>query len=168
MRESGCKWCGTILSVSEKRYRNSRHKVFYCDRVCKDNDHRRKERPCSACGTLTSNVKYCKLGCQQAWQKDRRVHLWLQRELQGHSGKTLSLRKWVRDYLKEVRGSQCSQCGWDDRHPLDNSSLTEVDHIDGDASSSWIENLRILCPNCHSKTATFRARNKNSKRDRKK
>jgi hypothetical protein len=42
----------------------------------------------------------------------------------------------------------------------------QIDHIDGDASNSFIENLRILCPNCHSMTSTFRNRNKNSVRVR--
>jgi hypothetical protein len=36
----------------------------------------------------------------------------------------------------------------------------EVDHIDGDTFNNAISNLRILCPNCHSQTPTFRGRNK--------
>ncbi len=35
----------------------------------------------------------------------------------------------------------------------------ELDHIDGDNKNNTRENLRILCPNCHSQTPTFRARN---------
>lgn len=30
-----------------------------------------------------------------------------------------------------------------------------VDHVDGDWSNNKIENLRFLCPNCHSQTSTF-------------
>ncbi|MFD9908992.1 HNH endonuclease [Streptomyces sp. NPDC059063] len=36
----------------------------------------------------------------------------------------------------------------------------EVDHIDGDWSDNRIENLRMLCPNCHSTTDTYRGRGK--------
>ncbi|MGW0571178.1 HNH endonuclease [Streptomyces tauricus] len=36
----------------------------------------------------------------------------------------------------------------------------EVDHIDGDWRNNRIENLRLLCPNCHSTTATYRGRAK--------
>ncbi|GAB7048084.1 HNH endonuclease signature motif containing protein [Catenuloplanes indicus] len=30
-----------------------------------------------------------------------------------------------------------------------------VDHIDGDFLNNTAENLRFLCPNCHSQTATY-------------
>lgn len=32
----------------------------------------------------------------------------------------------------------------------------ELEHIDGDHSNNRIENLTILCPNCHAQTATYR------------
>jgi hypothetical protein len=54
---------------------------------------------------------------------------------------------------------RCALCGtgpaWRGR------SLTlEVDHIDGDWRNNRIENLRLLCPNCHSTTDTYRGRSK--------
>ncbi|MFC9395202.1 HNH endonuclease signature motif containing protein [Streptomyces sp. NPDC057027] len=54
---------------------------------------------------------------------------------------------------------QCAMCGteavWRGR-PLP----LEVDHIDGDWRNNLIENLRFLCPNCHSTTDTYRGRGK--------
>lgn len=38
--------------------------------------------------------------------------------------------------------------------------MCELDHIDGNSSNHRLENLRIICPNCHSQTSTFRAKNK--------
>lgn len=35
----------------------------------------------------------------------------------------------------------------------------EVDHIDGDRYNHRLNNLRIVCPNCHSQTETYRGRN---------
>ena len=32
----------------------------------------------------------------------------------------------------------------------------ELDHIDGDRNNNKLENLRILCPNCHSQTPTWK------------
>ncbi|MBU8549993.1 HNH endonuclease [Streptomyces sp. Babs14] len=54
---------------------------------------------------------------------------------------------------------QCALCGndgiWHGRPiPL------EVDHVDGDWRNNRIENLRLLCPNCHSITDTYRGRGK--------
>ncbi|WP_328312590.1 HNH endonuclease [Streptomyces sp. NBC_00442] len=39
----------------------------------------------------------------------------------------------------------------------------EVDHIDGDWRNNRIENLRLLCPNCHSTTDSYRGRGKAGK-----
>lgn len=39
--------------------------------------------------------------------------------------------------------------------------VLELDHIDGDCLNNRLENLRWLCPNCHSQTDTY----KNKKRD---
>lgn len=39
----------------------------------------------------------------------------------------------------------------------------QLDHIDGDTFNNSIENLRLLCPNCHSQTETFGGRSVGSK-----
>jgi predicted amidophosphoribosyltransferase len=40
-----------------------------------------------------------------------------------------------------------------------------LDHINGDPSDNRIENLRILCPNCHSQTPTYSGKNKKTARN---
>jgi Zn finger protein HypA/HybF involved in hydrogenase expression len=34
----------------------------------------------------------------------------------------------------------------------------ELDHIDGNRNNHSLENLKMLCPNCHSQTSTFRGK----------
>ncbi|MEV0690510.1 HNH endonuclease signature motif containing protein [Streptomyces sp. NPDC050388] len=54
---------------------------------------------------------------------------------------------------------RCALCGtgsvWRGR-----SLPLEVDHVDGDWRNNRIENLRFLCPNCHSTTDNYRGRGK--------
>lgn len=48
---------------------------------------------------------------------------------------------------------KCSICGitkW-----MDKDIVLQIDHIDGDKSNNQYDNLRFLCPNCHSQTNTF-------------
>jgi hypothetical protein len=54
--------------------------------------------------------------------------------------------------------NKCSECGveeWNGK-PLN----IQLDHIDGDSHNHKFDNLRMLCPNCHSQTSTFCGRNK--------
>jgi Zn finger protein HypA/HybF involved in hydrogenase expression len=54
-----------------------------------------------------------------------------------------------------LKVDKCEVCG------LDGKELTlELHHINGNHFDNRIENLQILCPNCHSKTPNYRRKNK--------
>jgi hypothetical protein len=94
-----------------------------------------------------------------------------------NKGKTLGPRKPVEELLvndrkhpyqsfklknrllqEGIKIHQCECCGiteWRKKPtPL------ELDHINGINYDNRLENLRLLCPNCHAQTDTYRGRNK--------
>lgn len=63
-----------------------------------------------------------------------------------------SLRRYI--YRNNILPYQCLWCGLKDTYnnkPL----ILQLDHIDGDRKNNSIDNLRWLCPNCHSQTETY-------------
>jgi Zn finger protein HypA/HybF involved in hydrogenase expression len=60
--------------------------------------------------------------------------------------------------IKEgIKQHECESCEIKDW--MNNPISLELDHIDGDRTNHRLENLRILCPNCHSQTLTYRGKN---------
>lgn len=56
-----------------------------------------------------------------------------------------------------LKPQYCEQCGWA-QCTVDGYLPLELDHINGDHHDNRLENLRVLCPNCHSLTAHHRGR----------
>jgi hypothetical protein len=51
-------------------------------------------------------------------------------------------------------------CGWNQKHTITGVVPLEIDHLNGDAEDNREENLRLICPNCHSLSSNFRNLNK--------
>ena len=61
-------------------------------------------------------------------------------------------------FKERIKEERCERCGLNEW--LGEKLLMTLDHIDGDNRNNLIENLRILCPNCHSQTPTWCGKNK--------
>ena len=60
--------------------------------------------------------------------------------------------------IKEgIKDEKCEICGIEDWQG--ERLAFELDHIDGNSNNHLLENLRVVCPNCHSQTETYRAKN---------
>lgn len=93
-----------------------------------------------------NNRTFCSSACQSLHKrKDTELRI-----LNGTCKNNLALKR----YIIDQSGYFCSECNlseWRDK-PI----TLELDHIDGDPSHNQLCNLRLLCPNCHSQTPTFR------------
>ena len=86
---------------------------------------------------------------------------WKSGQTTGNRGvRTQILSKHIHRYLREKYCEKCCLCGWHKKNPVTNRVPLEVDHIDGNADNNTEVNLRLICPNCHSLTASFRNLNK--------
>ena len=99
--------------------------------------------------------KYCSNTCQQEFQKKQRLDEWLS------GGKKPGWRT-LKEYLTKTHGYKCSCCKiteWNG-NPIN----LEIDHKDGDPYNDSPDNLRFICPNCHSQTSTYRGKNRGNGR----
>lgn len=74
-----------------------------------------------------------------------------------NSSNSLIKKVLIKNNLIKNECNNCNITDWNGK-PL---SL-ELDHINGDSRDNTLENLRFLCPNCHSQTDTFRGKNINN------
>ena len=132
----------------------------YCSLKCAHDAQRRPPvaRQCLAeCGKLITRPdrKYCSSRCHLDHDFRLRAQL-----LESGSYHVLGTSSFVRRYLRKRLGERCTACGWAERHPTTHKVPVEVEHIDGDWRNNRLDNLTLLCPNCHALTPTFRGLNR--------
>lgn len=82
----------------------------------------------------------------QAWSKEKRLKDWSQ----------YTKISSIRVHLIKERGHKCENCKrskW-----MGVVIPIEVDHIDGDRTNNSLDNLMLLCCNCHALTKNWRGR----------
>lgn len=125
---------------------------------------------CAYCGKELPIEKhrntYCNNKCATAAKLEKKVNEWLENKNNGtNQGGAIS--KTIREYLLKKANYCCEECGWNKINPFTNKTPLEVHHIDGNYLNNKIENLKVLCPNCHSLTPNYKGLNVNSERIRK-
>lgn len=91
-------------------------------------------------------------GSKKEWLKKRSIPL--DEILNGKHPQYQTYKLKNRLYAENIKKNICEECGiseWNGK-PI----MCEMDHIDGNSNNHSLDNLRILCPNCHSQTETFR------------
>lgn len=142
-----CKQCNKILE-----YRNKSNK--FCNHTCsaKYTNKRRKSRlvyiKCLNCGKNTANLRFCSTTCHKEFK-------FKQASKDIEAGFKVS-KHILKKYLI-AKDDRCSICGiteWNCK-PL----TLDLDHIDGNSDNDSLDNVRLLCPNCHSQTDTYKGKN---------
>ena len=142
------KFCSSSCSASYNNKKNhwrkqkgilrKLEKCLFCEEECKRLD-----------------AKFCSIKCQKEFEYKNKIAEWLEKDVKIG-------RFQIRRYLTETFGYYCSHCGINEHNskPI----VLQVEHIDGNSENNRPENLCFLCPNCHSQTPTFGAKNKGNGR----
>ena len=114
---------------------------------------------CEHCGRVLSagQKRFCSVDCTANHHWER---VFKQIESSGQYPTTTNGetdRRVVKKYITAHTGTCCAICGKTDVKLI-------VDHIDGDALNSSIENLRMLCEECDRNTSTYKNRPHNANR----
>lgn len=146
-----CAFCSSPLTYEKRRNK-------YCSHSCAAKNTnlgtRKNFNPenfitCSSCGTEV-HLKY-KSSRKQCFVCSPKAGKAL-------SSEACSTPVTLRRYLIRTRTHECSICFyslWQGRKiPL------EVDHKDGNSENNSEGNLRLICPNCHAQTPTYKGKNK--------
>jgi hypothetical protein len=104
-------------------------------------------------------LKYCSTDCQRQYQYVTFIDKWKKGKIDGgRAGGYVSHH--VARYLKETYGNRCSLCGWDKVNPFTGKVPLVKDHKDGNCLNNSPDNVRLICSNCDSLTATYKGANK--------
>jgi 5-methylcytosine-specific restriction endonuclease McrA len=169
----------TLIKQSEERKFKYSERPNKCAECIVDLEYeKRNDKFCSqSCSAIYFNTgrfraiakycSFCKLQlnpsiennnnkfCTKCIKNGKHLHIIYDTEI----AKTDLVRKRI---LLEKRGHCCELCKnniWNDKLiPL------ELDHIDGYHDNNIEANLRLLCPNCHAQTPTYKNKNKGNGR----
>lgn len=68
----------------------------------------------------------------------------------------------IKENILQYKCSECNLTEWKNKH-----ICLQLDHINGIHIDNRLENLRLLCPNCHSQTDTYAGKNTKNRRIKK-
>jgi hypothetical protein len=144
-----CQQCNQpIKSKSAKKFCGSSCAATYNNKGVRRHGTSPNTNECMNCKNPVT-AKYCNTACQKEYEWKQRIH-----KVEAGLGSSKNAKR----YLLETKGHCCNKCGnseWNDQ-PIP----IELEHIDGNSENNSIDNLELLCPNCHAQTPTYKGANR--------
>ena len=132
--------------------------IKFCSLSCSVTYNNRKRQSnriknnCLHCNVLTYNRKFCSYICNIKHKKQSII-----KAIENNDRKISAYS--YKKYLIEKYGEKCMLCNWSEINLTSCKIPIELDHINGNYKDNTLKNLRLLCPNCHSLTPTYKALN---------
>jgi hypothetical protein len=156
-----CAFCSAVFPYAKRRHKFCNHSCaasFNNLGTVRHSPEVERRTHCLRCSEpiLGSGVLYCSRNCSH----EHRLERFAEKLLGGTEVLSSGSVPAIRRCLIRLRGEQCESCGWNKRHSVTNRVPLEVHHVDGNFENNRVDNVQLLCPNCHSLTPTFRNLNK--------
>lgn len=162
-----CKACGNIISYEKRQNDFCNHSCsasYNNQGVCRNGEAYPKHSHCLNCGKeITRGRSYCDNICYATYQRKEYIKRWKEGKETGIIGAD-DIATAVKIYIREKYNNSCQLCGWNQVNKFTGIVPLQIHHIDGNCMNNTEENLQLLCPNCHSLTENFGARNQNCTR----
>ena len=185
LTQKNCKYCGKSIPYEKRANDYCNHSCFASNNnkgVCRNKlyyeelrnlgvfktpirrkiatvRHRIETKSCPKCKSIFDGHRdkiFCTRKCRRMFETEEKIQ---------NGVITYRSKHAMRRYLKDLRGHRCEDCGnttWDEVEiPLD------MHHIDGNVTNMALENLKLLCPNCHTMTINYKSKNRNKNTNRK-
>ena len=137
------------------------NKGIFCSQKCSAifNNKKRKKynNLCLYCGNKCHNKIYCNIKCKQKYN-ERKIFNEIENNKFSRKYNSTESR-WYKKYLIYKYGEKCMKCGWKERNLTSGNIPIELEHKDGNSNNNNLNNLELLCPNCHSLTPTYKGLN---------
>ena len=134
----------------------SKSTISYYVGVKKGPQNPKGDKTCKHCGKSIGGYQtFCDSICNLAYRKAQRIE-------RVKSGE-VAWNHTIRPALIDLHGNKCALCPT--TNVWNGQELTlHVDHLDGNSDNNGFDNLRLICPNCHSQLETTKNRTKKNTR----